>query len=214
VSTAIIGTGGIGSAIARVLSGGGEALRLSSANPQAAEHLSAVIGGTATACADNRSAVDGADAVILALRFAALQRVIDEIADDLEERSVLVPSNPVGLDAAGGIVRLLPDGTSAGATVSSWLPPGARRAMAFGSMSADLLVASSNRSPEAATLFYVSDDPAVVPEVERLIRTAGFEPLLAGGMDQSTRLEVGGDLHDLVLGPSEARAALGGASLA
>ncbi len=29
-------------------------------------------------------------------------------------------------------------------------------------------------------------------QVERLIRTAGFEPVKAGGLEQSGRLEVGG----------------------
>ena len=36
MTTAIIGTGGIGSAIARQLAGGGEALRLASADQQSA----------------------------------------------------------------------------------------------------------------------------------------------------------------------------------
>jgi hypothetical protein len=39
-------------------------------------------------------------------------------------------------------------------------------------------------------------------EVERLIRTAGFEPVKVGGIEQSGRLEVGRDLHDLVVGPA------------
>ena len=48
-------------------------------------------------------------------------------------------------------------------------------------------------------------------EVERLIRTAGFEPVKAGRTEQSGRLEVGGDLHDLVVGPAAARSLIGGA---
>ncbi|MGH3221007.1 MAG: hypothetical protein ACRDPY_20320 [Streptosporangiaceae bacterium] len=48
-------------------------------------------------------------------------------------------------------------------------------------------------------------------EVERLIRTAGFEPVKAGGIRQSGRLEVGGDLHDLVVGPAAARSLIGAA---
>jgi predicted dinucleotide-binding enzyme len=77
--------------------------------------------------------------------------------------------------------------------------------MAFGSMRAELLESSSNRSPEPAALFYATDDARAGEEVERLIRTAGFEPVKVGGLDQSSRLEVGGDLHDLVVGPAEAR---------
>jgi predicted dinucleotide-binding enzyme len=83
--------------------------------------------------------------------------------------------------------------------------------MAFGALSGDLLESSSNRSPEPAVLFYVTDDDRAGEEVERLIRTAGFEPAKAGGIEQSGRLEVGGDLHDLVVGPAEARSLIGGA---
>ena len=84
-------------------------------------------------------------------------------------------------------------------------------AMAFGTLSADLLESSGNRSPESAVLFYAADDDRAVEEVERLIRTAGFEPVRAGGIEQSGRLEVGGDLHDLVVGLAEARSLFGGA---
>ena len=82
--------------------------------------------------------------------------------------------------------------------------------MAFGTMSADLFESSSNRSPEPAVLFYATDDDRAGEEVERLIRTAGFEPVKVGGIEQSSRLEVGGDLHDLVVGPAEARSLIGG----
>ncbi len=81
--------------------------------------------------------------------------------------------------------------------------------MAFGTMSADLFESSSNRSPELAVLFYATDDDRAGEEVERLIRTAGFEPVKVGGIEQSGRLEVGGDLHDLVVGPAQARSLIG-----
>ena len=205
MTTAIIGTGGIGSAIARQLASGGEALQLSSADKQSAQRLVEAIGGTAVVALDNRSAVQGADAVILALRFTALKNVIDEIADALGEKLLVVPSNPVSLDAQGEIVRLLPEGRSSGETVGGWLPTGARLAMAFGSMSAGLFESSAHRSPEPAVLFYVIEDDRGGDDVERLIRTAGFEPMKVGGVELSSRLEVGGDLHDLVVGPGEAR---------
>ena len=154
--------------------------------------------------------MQGADAVILALRFGVLKGVIEEIADSLTDKLVVVPSNPVGLDAQGKVVRLLPEGQSSGKVVAGWLPAGARLAMAFGSMSGDLLESSSNRSPELAVLFYVTDDDRAGKEVERLIRTAGFEPVKVGGVEQSGRLEVGGDLHDLVVGPAQARSLIDG----
>ncbi len=209
MSTAIIGTGGIGSAIARLLASGGENMRLSSADQESARTLAAQLSGAAVAAAGNGDALRGADAVILALRFTVLESVIEEISDALTDMLVVVPSNPVGLDARGNITRLLPEGQSSGEVVAGWLPTGARLAMAFGTMSADLLEPAADRSPEPAVLFYAADEDRAGEEVGRLIRTGGFAPLRVGGIGQSVRLEVGGDLHDRVVGPAEARSLVG-----
>jgi len=209
MTTAIIGTGVIGSVIARQLASGGENLRLSSADSESARALAAQIGHAAVVAVDNRDALQGADAVVLALRFTALQGVISEIADRITDELVVVPSNPLSTDAQGNVFRLLPNGQSSGEVVAGWLPAGTRLAMAFGTLSADLFESASNRSPEPAVLFYTTDDDRASEEVERLIRTAGFEPVKAGGVGQSGRLEVGGDLHDLVVGPEEARSFIG-----
>jgi 8-hydroxy-5-deazaflavin:NADPH oxidoreductase len=209
MTTAIIGTGGIGSAIARELASGGESLRLASADQESARTLAAKIGPAAIAAADNRDALAGADAVVLALRFTVLKGVIGEIAEQLAGKLVVVPSNPVSADAQGNITRVLPDGQSSGRVVAGWLPAGSRLAMAFGTLPADLLESSSNQSPNRAVLFYATDDDQAGQEVERLIRTAGFEPVKAGRLEQSSRLEVGGDLHGLVVGPAKAQSLIG-----
>jgi len=197
MTTAIIGTGGIGSVIARQLASGGETLRLSSADVKSARTLAAQIGRAAVVAAGNRDALQDAGAVVLALRFTVLKSVIDELGESLADKVVVVPSNPLSTDAQGKVSRLLPEGQSSGEVVTGWLPSAARLAMAFGSMSADVF--------ESAALFYATDDDRAGKEVERLIRTAGFEPVKIGGIEQSDRLEVGGDLHDLVVGPAEAR---------
>ncbi len=209
MTTAVIGTGTLGSVIARALASGRETLRLSSADNESARMLAAEIGPAAVVAGDNRDALQGADAVVLALRFTALEGVIDEIAERLTDKLVVVPSNPLGIDAQGNVLRLLPDGQASGEVVAGWLPAGARLAMAFGTLSADLFESSRRRSPELAVLFYVTDDDRAGEQVERLIRTAGFEAVKAGGVQQSSRLEVGGNLHDLVVGPTEARSAAG-----
>jgi predicted dinucleotide-binding enzyme len=163
MTTAIIGTGGLGSVIARRLASGGEHLRLSSADKVSARTLAAEIGRAAVVAVDNRDALRGADAVVLALRFGVLTDVIDEIADPVTDKLVVVPSNPLGTDAQGNVSRLLPQGQSSGEVVAGWLPAGARLALAFGTLSADLFVSASNRSPERAVLFYATDDDRSVP---------------------------------------------------
>jgi 8-hydroxy-5-deazaflavin:NADPH oxidoreductase len=209
VTTAIIGTGGLGSVIARQLAAGGEPLRLSSANIESARALAAGIGRGAVVATSNRDALQGADAVVLALRFTVLKSVIDEIAGSLTGQVVVVPSNPLSTDAQGKVYRVLPEGQSSGQIVAGWLPPAARLAMAFGSMSASLFKSASHRAPELAALFYAADDDRASEEAGRLIRAAGFEPVKIGGVEQSSRLEVGGDLHDLIVSPAKARSLIG-----
>jgi 8-hydroxy-5-deazaflavin:NADPH oxidoreductase len=213
MTTAIIGTGGLGSVIARHLASGGETVRLSSADSESARALAAQIGRAAVVATGNRDALQGADAVVLALRFTVLEGVVGEIAGQLAGKLLVVPSNPVTTDAQGNVVRVLPEGQSSGKVVAGWLPAGVRLAMAFGTLPADLFESASNRSPEPAVLFYVTDDDRAGVEVERLIRAAGFEPVKAGGIEQSGRLEVGGDLHGLVVGLAEARSLIGRASV-
>jgi predicted dinucleotide-binding enzyme len=108
MTTAIIGTGGLGSVITRLLAAGGETLRLSSADPESARALAAQIGPAAVVATGNRDALQGAGAVVLALRFTVLKDVIGEIAGNLAGRLVVVPSNPVTADAAGHVSRVLP----------------------------------------------------------------------------------------------------------
>jgi len=209
MTTAVIGAGVLGSAVARQLAAGGEPLRLASADESSARALAAQIGAAAVVAAGNRDALEGAGAVVLALRFTVLKDVIDELAGQLSDKLVVVPSNPLTTDAQGNVVRVLPEGQSSGKVVAGWLPAGARLAMAFGSMSAGLFESAGHRSPEPAVLFYAASGDQAAEEVERLIRTAGFDPVKAGGLEQSSRLEVGGDLHDLVVGRTQARSLVG-----
>jgi len=209
VTTALIGTGTLGSVIARLLTAGGESVRLAGGAGDSARTLAGELGPNAAAADGDDDAVRGADAVVLALRFTVLESVIGELAGALAGKLVVVPSNPLTTDAQGNVSRVLPAGQSSGEVVRGWLPAGAPLAMAFGTMSADVLEASSGRSPEPAVLFYVTDKDRAGERVEQLIITAGFEAVRAGGLEHSSRLEVGGDLHDLVVGPAEARSLAG-----
>ena len=168
--------------------------------------LAAEIGPTAVVAARQPRRAAGRGAVVLALRFSCFE------GRHRRDRRLASPTSSSSFRATrsrrtheGNVLRVLPEGQSSGKVVAGWLPAGARLAMAFGTMSADLLESSSNRSPEPAVLFYATDDDRAGEEIERLIRAAGFEPIKVGGTEQSDRLEVGGDLHDLVVGPSQRR---------
>jgi predicted dinucleotide-binding enzyme len=195
MTTAIIGIGNIGGTVARRLASGGEPVVLSAVNRDDLAKLAAEIGAGATAAASNREAVQRANTVVLALWLGPMKNVVDEIADLLPGKLVIDTSNPISVGADGNISRTLPEGQSAAEVVSGWLPRGTRYAKAFGTLSAPLLGGSAHRTPEPAVLFYTTDDGTAAAEVERLIGIAGFEPVKAGNLRDSLRIEVGGDLH-------------------
>lgn len=195
MTTAIIGIGNIGGTVARELARGGESVVLSAGEPAAAAKLAGEIGGRAEATRTNREAVERANTVVLALWLDPMKGVIQEIADLLPGKLVIDTSNPISVGADGSVSRTLPEGQSSGQVVSALLPKGTKYAKAFGTLSAPLLASGAHRAPDPAVLFYATDDVAARSEVERLIRAAGFEPVRAGGVDASLRIEVGGDLH-------------------
>lgn len=195
MATAIIGVGNLGGTVARALASGGEPVILSASSQAKARKAAAQLGSQASAALNNRDAVQRADNVVLALWLDPIREVIDEVADLLPGKLVIDPSNPVSVAADGTLTRTLPEGQSSGEVVASLLPPGTRFAKAFGSLAATMLGSNSRRTPKRAVLFYATDDATAAAEVERLIRVAGFDPMLAGGVAKAGRIEVGGDLH-------------------
>jgi 8-hydroxy-5-deazaflavin:NADPH oxidoreductase len=109
---------------------------------------------------------------------------------------IVDPTNAVAPDGNGGFRKIIGEQESSGQILADLLPPRAELVKAFGTLSADSLSAAQRREPERAVLFYAADDAAAGELVADLIRTAGYEPVRVGGLDQSIRLEVFGDLHE------------------
>jgi predicted dinucleotide-binding enzyme len=195
MSTAIIGVGNIGKAVATHLTDGGETVVLAASAPDQAEQLARELGRSASA-AGVADAIDQADAVIFAVWLNVLEDLVRQNATHLSGKVVIDPSNPIAPDGKGGFKRTLPDGVSAGSVIAGLLPSGAHFVKAFGTVGAERLASAANRSPDRAVLFYATDDDMAASTVERLISAAGFAPVKAGGLDQAIRIEMFGDLHD------------------
>jgi 8-hydroxy-5-deazaflavin:NADPH oxidoreductase len=194
MTTAIVGVGNIGSAVARHLVAGGEPVVLTAKDGSGPQALAEELGPLARA-ASVEDAISGADTVLLAVWLDTMRELIPAYANLLTGKVVVDPSNPIGFDAAGQITRTLPDGKSSGSVVAALLPAGAHYVKAFGTLGADALAASANRDP-LAVLFYATDDNTAAITIERLIRLAGFEPWKVGGVAAAGRIEApGGDLH-------------------
>jgi predicted dinucleotide-binding enzyme len=196
MTTAIIGVGNIGSAVATHLVNGGERVILASASDDDAKRLADKLGELANA-APVDDAIDAANAVLFAVWFDITKELVAQHGPALPGKVVIDPSNPISIDEQGNIKRTLPDGVSAGSVIAGLVPPTAHFVKAFGTLAAASLASGANRSPRRAVLFYATDDPDAASVAEKLISAAGFDPVKAGGVDASLRIEVLGDLHDM-----------------
>jgi 8-hydroxy-5-deazaflavin:NADPH oxidoreductase len=211
-TVAIIGTGTIGGELAANFAAGGQDFLLADRNQDAAAKLTAGLGGHAEAVSIDQ-AVDRAGVLVIALWLDAFEQVIARYGDRLAGKVIVDPSNPVGPDGAGGYRKVIGEQESSGQILAGLLPPTARLVKAFGTLSAPTLAAAARREPERAVQFYAADDAAAGDLVAELIRAGGFEPVRVGGLDQSIRIEMFGDLHEYgalgrVVTKSEALAAV------
>ena len=186
--TAIIGVGNLGRTLAGQLVAGDEVVVLAARDEGHAVQLAQELGPRVEA-ALVEDAIAAADVVVLALWLDQIKTLVPEQAHLLENKVVVDPSNPIGFDANGQMVRTLPDGQSAGSIVASLLPASAHYVKAFGTLGADSLASSANREPRRVALFYATDDDLAAATVERLILAAGFDPVKAGGLPEAIRLE-------------------------
>jgi 8-hydroxy-5-deazaflavin:NADPH oxidoreductase len=217
MTTAIIGVGNVGGALARHLVRGGEPVVLAARDESAAAALAGELGSLASA-ASVPKAIGAADVVVLAVWFDALKEVITDYGDLLDGKVVADPSNPLGFNADGTPFRTLPEGQSQGSLVAAMLPAGAHYVKALGTLAAPSLASSANRAPRRVVLFYATDDDQAATTIERLITACGFDPVKVGGVSQAVRIEMpGGDLHQggglegRLLDADQARAAVAAA---
>lgn len=196
MKTAIIGLGNIGSRIAKNLTTGGQPIIIADRTLAKAQKLAGELGGNATSMTIAQ-AIKDADVIILAVYLDAIKELLAQYRSDLAGKVIVDPSNPIGPDGRGGFKKIIPEDQSSGALLATLIPADAELVKAFGTLTAGSLETGANRVPEHAVLFYATDSPEAGRVVSKLITASGFAPVSAGGIDQSIRIEVFGDLHEM-----------------
>jgi 8-hydroxy-5-deazaflavin:NADPH oxidoreductase len=194
-TVAIVGTGNIGSRLAANFAAGGQDFLLAGRDQEAAEKLAADLDGHAEVVSIDE-AVDRADVLVFAVWLDAFEQLIAQYGERLAGKVIVDPTNPVGPDGQGGYRKVIGEQESSGQILAGLLPAGARLVKAFGTLSAGSLAAAARREPDRAVQFYAADDAAAGDLVADLIRADGYEPVRIGGLDQSIRIEMYGDLHE------------------
>jgi len=196
MKTAIIGLGNIGRQVALNLITGGESVVVADHGPTKAIDFAKASNGKAEA-ASVATAIQDADIILFAVYFNATKELLAEHRGKLAGKIVVDPSNPIAPDGSGGFKKTIPQDQSSGQILAGLLPPGARLVKAFGTLGAGSLKTGTRHIPEPYVLFYANDDRDAGNAVAELIRASGFAPVRVGGISQSIRLEVFGDLHEI-----------------
>ncbi|MCU0369733.1 MAG: NAD(P)-binding domain-containing protein [Cyclobacteriaceae bacterium] len=195
LKVAVIGLGNIGKVVASNLVKGNREVIISGHKLEDAKAFAHQLGSLATA-AEVPEAIKEADIVVMAVWFSTIQELLKQYATELQGKIIIDPSNPIAPDGNGGFKKIIGAEESAGQIIAALLPKDSKMAKALGTLGAASLSGAAFQKPEAAVLFYATDDSGINATIEELIKDSGFEPVRVGSIDQSIRIEVFGDLHE------------------
>jgi len=192
---AVIGLGNIGKTVAQNFVKGNRPVIIASRKLEDATRLATELGSLATA-SETSEAIKNADIIVLSVWFNTIQELFEQYTSELQGKIIIDPSNPIAPDENGGFKKIIDADKSAGQLNANLLPQGAKLVKAFGTLGAATLSSSAFQTPEKAVLFYTNDDESLDTVTEQLIKDGGFDAVKVGGLNQSIRIEVFGDLHE------------------
>ena len=194
LKVAVIGLGNIGTAIATNFVKGNRSVIIADRSIEKANALAQQLGKLAKPAAIP-DAIKEAGIIVFAVWFDAIKELFTTYSTALQGKIIIDPSNPIAPDEKGGFKKIIDKDQSAGEILSSLLPQNAKLVKALGTLGVASLSAAAFQQP-ANVLFYATDDAGINTDIAQLIHDAGFEAVRVGGIDQSIRIEVFGDLHE------------------
>ena len=198
----IIGTGRIGGALARHWVAAGHEVLMSSRHPEELEPLAKELGPRAHVGTPAEAAAFGS-VVLVSVPYGAMPQIGADFADELAGKVIIDTSNPVdGRDGAE-----VPEWQRKGAGVSTAeLLKTNRVVRAFNCIPAASLAGRANRQPERIAIPIGGDDAAAIAVAERLVRDAGFDPVMVGTLAETRQFDLRQPLAQGNLSARELRA--------
>ena len=176
----LIGSGNMGSGLAKQISTAGHKLVITGRDAAKATELARSVGATFR----DKAATDEADIVILATGYADAVAALKG-AGDLSGKVVIDITNPLTADYMGLTIG---HDTSAAEEIQKAFPT-AKVVKAFNTVFAQVLAAGPQLAGEAVPVFFAGDDEHAKGAVKTLIQSLGFTPVDAGGLKNARYLE-------------------------
>jgi len=197
----IIGTGRIGGALARHWVNAGHEVFVSSRHPEELEPLVKELGPRAHAGTPREAAAFGS-VVLVSVPYGAMPQIGADFAAELAGKVILDTSNPN--ERRDGAEALEWQRKGAGVATAELLKNN-RVVRAFNCIPAASLAGQANRQPDRIAIPIGGDDAAAIAIAERLIRDAGFDPVMVGTLAESRQFDLGQPLAQGNLSAAELR---------
>jgi len=201
----IIGAGHIGGTLASLWAKAGHELLVSSRHPEQLQGLVRSLGPRARAGTPREAALFG-DVVLISVPYAALPQVGRDLKTELGGKIVLETGNPYPQRDGDMALEARRKGT--GVASAEYLP-GVRLVRAFNAINSDDLAHEAHRGGEPFAIPLAGDDREALEVAQRLVRDAGFEPVVVGPLARARDFDVGTAVYTRLMTARELRRALG-----
>jgi 8-hydroxy-5-deazaflavin:NADPH oxidoreductase len=201
----IIGAGHIGGTLAALWVKAGHEVLLSSRHPAALQALAQSLGPRAHVGTPREAALFG-DIVLVSVPYGALPQIGRELKAELAGKVVLDTGNPYPERDGAMAVEARAKGTG---VASAQFLPGARLVRAFNAINAGDLRDEAHRNGEPIAIPLAGDDPQALEVAQRLVRDAGFAPVVVGPLARAREFDVGTAVYTRLLTAPQLRQALG-----
>lgn len=200
----VIGSGRIGSTIGGLWVKAGHEVMFSDRDAEQVKRAIDGLGPRARAGSVAEAAAFG-DAILIAVPYAALPAIQQQVGAQLKGKVVIDPNNPV--PSRDGDMAVSAREKGAGVS-SAALLPGVRIVRSFNSWGYGLMAREANRAAPRMALPVAADDAGALKLGMQLVSDAGFDPVNAGSLAASKAFDLGSAVSGRVLTAAELRQAL------
>jgi 8-hydroxy-5-deazaflavin:NADPH oxidoreductase len=201
----IIGAGHIGGTLASLWVKAGHEVLVSSRHPDQLAGLVRSLGPRARAGTPHEAALFG-DVVLISVPYGALPQIGRDLRTELSGKIVLDTGNPYPQRDGDMAVEARRKGT--GVSSAEFLP-GVRLVRAFNAINSGDLAGEAHRSGERIAIPLAGDDSQALEVAQRLVRDAGFEPVVVGPRARAREFDVGTAVYTRLMTAAQLRQALG-----
>ena len=201
----IIGAGRIGGTLGEHWVKAGHEVLLSSRHPESLRPFAGRLGPRARVGTPREAAAFG-EVILVSVPYGAFPQVGRDHAQELRGKIVLDPGNPFPQRDGPMAEEARSKGT---ATATLAYLGSVRLVRAFNTIPASVLKTEAHRAGERIAVPLASDDQQALQVAARLVRDAGFEPVLVGPLARSKGFDVGTTVFGRGLTARDLRRGLG-----